>query len=99
MPETVLIAVVESKSIYNTHSSIDKTIVVILFAFLCLSTLYFSFRYGGFRLFVNFSDVYQYRLFGERMTSIGFYIFNWNKNVALPITFIMIFLRMGKNYS
>lgn len=58
----------------------------ILFVWLIFSTLFFSYRYGDFRLFIDFNDVYDYRLdTSNYMSSFEAYVFAWNTNIFLPL--------------
>lgn len=46
----------------------------------------FSYRYGDFRLFIDFNDVYDYRLdTSNYMSSFEAYVFAWNTNIFLPL--------------
>ena len=57
----------------------------LIYLIVVLTTLYMSIRYGDMRLFIDFYDVYSYRLAeNNSMSSIMSYIFAWNTNFLLP---------------
>ena len=65
------------------------SVVSILFFWLLISTTYFSYKYGDFRLFVKFSDVYAYRMNKlNSMSGIEAYLYLWNSNLFLPLCMI-----------
>lgn len=67
----------------------NNVIMLIVFIWLIIWTFYFTYKYGAFRLFVNFQDVYTYRLnSNNQMPSIEAYIFSWNNNVFLPLCLV-----------
>lgn len=77
----------------------DNKIIDLLFVYLIVTTLYFSYKYGGGRLFIRFEDVYKYRLdVGNYMSTIEGYIFSWNTIVFLPIVFSFHLLCNKKIY-
>lgn len=60
------------------------------FIWLVVSSLYFSWKYGGFRLFIRFEDVYNYRL--DSSTQIDgalSYIFAWNVSLLIPFSLLV----------
>lgn len=59
----------------------------LMFIWLIITTLFFSCKYGNFRLFVNFEDVYKYRLETAQMKTFSSYMFLINNNIILPICF------------
>lgn len=64
----------------------NRWILTALFIWLVLSSLFFSGKYGAFRLFVNFQDVYRYRLDeSTQMNGLLAYIFGWNTAILLPL--------------
>ena len=66
--------------------SSNNRVITLVFAWIIISTIYFSWKYGDFRLFIRFADVYQFRLDDStRMTTIGGYIFRWNWEVLMPL--------------
>ncbi len=68
----------------------NNPIILGIFVFLIISTIYFSYKYSGFRLFIRFEDVYNYRMdTSNYMSSIESYIYSWNTNVLLPICLIV----------
>lgn len=76
------------QSIMYSHDKLKKDNIVIQFIFIwcVISILYFSWKYGNFRFFVRFEDVYTYRLApNNSMSSIGGYIFSWNTNLLIPL--------------
>lgn len=75
---------------------INNTIVLIVYIWTVVTTLYLSMRYGGLRLFIDLGDVYTYRLSGVSMSSIEGYIFAWNTNALLPILFGVHYLQDRK---
>ncbi len=73
----------------------DNHVIHLCFIFLLISTVYFSYIYGEFRVFVNFSDVYNYRLdVSNYMGVVEAYIFSWNTNLLLPM---LIFVHLCNN--
>ena len=67
-----------------------NTVLRLLFLWLVISTIYFSYRYGEFRTFISFQDVYTYRLdMGNKMGTVEGYLFSWNTHVFLPLCLII----------
>ena len=67
--------------------SSSNLIVILIYSWVILTTLYLSAKYGGMRLFVDIDNVYAYRLSGVSMSSLESYIFAWNTNALLPLLF------------
>ena len=63
----------------------QNIILVAVYLWTAITTLYLSFRYGGLRLFIDLNDVYTYRLSNIGMSSIENYIFAWNTNACIPL--------------
>lgn len=74
---------------YKVKIGCNDKFMTIINLWVLISTLYFSYRYGAFRLFINFNDVYTYRLSGNNMSTLGSYLFSWNVNLLLPLCLII----------
>lgn len=68
----------------------NNIIIFMCFVWVVVTTLFFSYRYGNFRLFVSFAEVYNYRMDAANyMSTIESYIYAWNTNIILPICLIV----------
>lgn len=57
-----------------------------IFLFSILTTIIFSARYGGFRVFIQLADVYEYRLAeGNQMGTLASYIYIISANLFIPL--------------
>ena len=67
-----------------------RWIVTILFAWLVLSSVFFSGKYGEFRFFIRFEDVYDYRLDeSTQINGLMGYVFAWNTSILMPLCLLM----------
>lgn len=77
----------------NRHGYIPKAnnpLMLCIFAFTIVTTIYGAIETGGLRLFINFADVYQFRLSDEnQFGTIMAYLFNWNTTVLIPLCLIV----------
>lgn len=71
----------------------EKIYIWFLFFFVLLSTLYLWVRYGGFRFFIGFADVYSYRKLDVSMSSIERYVLLWNTNLFIPVCIYIFFMQ------
>ena len=62
----------------------NDRIVWLLFIWSVLSSIYLWFRYGGMRLFVSFSDVYNIRNAESSMRGYERYLLGWNTSLLIP---------------
>lgn len=81
--------------VIEKNEKFNKGAVMVMFIICALSTIFFSYRYGGMRLFVGLGDVYNYRnVAGNNMSSIEAYLYNWMVSIVLPI--ILLFFITNK---
>ena len=78
---------------YNRKLLLPKSnnhVISLCFMFVLITTVYFSYRYGNFRFFVPFSEVYNYRMdVSNYMEVVEAYVFSWNNNLLLPMLIIV----------
>ena len=82
----------------NNHQTKDIKIhknEIIFYIFVAAFTILLSWKYGNFRMFIAFSDVYEYRMNLNMPTIIG-YIFRFTSGVFLPYFFTRFLI--VKNY-
>lgn len=78
-------------------NDLNLTAIMVMFLICAVSTLYFSYRYGGMRLFVRLGDVYNYRMVeGNNMSSLGAYWYNWMVSIVMPL--ILLFYIINKKH-
>lgn len=64
----------------------NNAVITVIWIFTLICTVYFSYRYGSFRLWVSFEDVYAYRLNSSNyMSTIEGYVFGWTANLFIPL--------------
>lgn len=74
------------ESLSISKEQFNKGAIYVIFVLCALATLFFSYRYGGMRLFVGLGDVYNYRnVVGNSMSSIEAYLYNWMVSIVLPV--------------
>lgn len=70
----------------------NNPVLILAFIEIVAVSLYCSWKYGSFRFFISFSDVYSYRLDNAtQIRGVLAYIFSWNVTIILPVC-LMIFL-------
>ncbi len=80
-----------------SNEQFNKGAIYVIFTLCALATLFFSYRYGGMRLFVGLGDVYNYRnVEGNSMSSIEAYLYNWMVSIVLPL--ILLFFLTNKKH-
>ena len=81
-------------SLSNENNPFASLFIVIVFLFVAGMVLFFSAKYGNYRLFIRLDDVYDYRLSDENtMSAIESYIFAFITNIILPLFLCIHFLK------
>lgn len=63
----------------------NSEVISFVWAITIILTIYFSYRYGNFRLMVRFEDVYDLRLdSGNYMNTLESYLFCWTSSLIIP---------------
>ncbi len=76
---------------------INKGAILLTFIVCIICTLFFSYYYGGMRVFINLGDVYKYRnADGNSMSSIETYLYNWMVSIVLPL--LLLYYTTSKKY-
>lgn len=82
------------KMLTDRKERFNKGAIYVIFALCALATLYFSYRYGGMRLFIGLGDVYNYRnVAGNSMSSIEAYLYNWMVSIVLPVILLCFLIK------
>ena len=66
----------------------NNSIIFAIWVVAIICTVFFSYKYGEFRFWVSFEDVYEYRLdTSNQMNVVERYIFGWTSSIFIPLCF------------
>ena len=86
---------VRKSPLFDRNEQFNKGAIYVGITLCALVTLFFSYKYGGMRIFIRLGDVYNYRnVEGNGMSNIEAYSYNWIVSIVLPV--LLLFFLINK---